>query len=215
MTGLLPALIAANGLCVALLLVGESNGNMPLRAASKLTASTLFFVIAWAAGLADSPVQVPLVLAIAGSWLGDAFLLGRSRTLFLAGLGAILAGHVAYAIAFFGLGPAPGVAWGALGASLLAGGAVVGAMLRFIPGPLRAPVVAYVVAIACMVATASGAAAAHGAPLLAVGAVAFLASDIAVALERFVKPGFLHRAWGLPLYYGGQVAILLGASALR
>ena len=42
---------------------------------------------------------------------------------------------------------------------------------------------------------------------VAVGALAFTASDVAVARDRFVKNGFQNRAWGLPLYYGAQLLI--------
>jgi hypothetical protein len=36
-------------------------------------------------------------------------------------------------------------------------------------------------------------------------AVAFYLSDLAVARDRFVAPGFRNRLWGLPLYYGAQL----------
>ena len=44
---------------------------------------------------------------------------------------------------------------------------------------------------------------------IALGATAFFLSDIAVARNRFVAPGFTNRAWGLPLYYVGQVLLAL------
>ena len=37
-------------------------------------------------------------------------------------------------------------------------------------------------------------------------AVAFFCSDLSVARDRFVAPGFANRAWGLPLYYAAQLA---------
>ena len=40
-----------------------------------------------------------------------------------------------------------------------------------------------------------------------VGAVMFYGSDLAVARDRFVAPGFSNRAWGLPLYYAAQLVI--------
>ncbi len=36
------------------------------------------------------------------------------------------------------------------------------------------------------------------------GAVSFYVSDLSVARDRFLAPGFSNRIWGLPLYYGGQ-----------
>jgi hypothetical protein len=40
-------------------------------------------------------------------------------------------------------------------------------------------------------------------------AVAFYLSDVSVARDRFVAPGFGNRIWGLPLYYGAQVLFAL------
>lgn len=34
----------------------------------------------------------------------------------------------------------------------------------------------------------------------------FWCSDLAVARDRFIAPGFVNRLWGLPLYYAAQVA---------
>jgi hypothetical protein len=42
---------------------------------------------------------------------------------------------------------------------------------------------------------------------VAVGALAFTASDVSVARDRFVKHEFVNRAWGLPLYFGAQLLI--------
>jgi uncharacterized membrane protein YhhN len=47
-----------------------------------------------------------------------------------------------------------------------------------------------------------------GRPLaLWVGALLFYVSDLAVARNRFVAPGFANRAWGLPAYYAGQMLL--------
>ncbi|MDR9452217.1 MAG: lysoplasmalogenase family protein, partial [Acidimicrobiia bacterium] len=74
------------------------------------------------------------------------------------------------------------------------------------------PVVAYVVIISAMVATAVGATSAGAPGLVVVGAIAFFISDLAVARDRFVAPGFGNRVWGLPLYYLGQI-LLAGSIA--
>jgi len=39
--------------------------------------------------------------------------------------------------------------------------------------------------------------------------LAFAASDISVARDRFVAPAFINRAWGLPLYYVAQISFAL------
>ena len=44
-------------------------------------------------------------------------------------------------------------------------------------------------------------------PWIAGGALAFYLSDLSVARDRFVRPAFVNRAWGLPLYYGAQFVL--------
>jgi len=46
-----------------------------------------------------------------------------------------------------------------------------------------------------------------GAIALLAGAALFFVSDLAVARDRFVAPGFANRLWGLPAYYAGQLLI--------
>jgi uncharacterized membrane protein YhhN len=75
------------------------------------------------------------------------------------------------------------------------------------------PVRTYMVVIGVMATLACGVAAAGGPWQVAVGALAFTASDVAVARDRFVKTEFLNRAWGLPLYYGAQL-LIAGTPAL-
>ena len=79
--------------------------------------------------------------------------------------------------------------------------------------PMRVPVVAYVLVITTMVALAAGAASEHQSWALLVGAVAFYLSDLSVARDRFVAPGFANRVWGLPLYFFAQ--LLLASQAGR
>jgi hypothetical protein len=38
-------------------------------------------------------------------------------------------------------------------------------------------------------------------------------SDLSVARDRFVKPAFVNRLWGLPLYYASTVLIAWSARA--
>jgi len=71
-------------------------------------------------------------------------------------------------------------------------------------------VLLYLVAISSMMSLAAGTWAAAGGSLIVAGAGLFVLSDLAVARNRFVAPGFVNRAWGLPLYFAGQ--LLLAAS---
>jgi uncharacterized membrane protein YhhN len=69
------------------------------------------------------------------------------------------------------------------------------------------PVRVYMVVIGVMATLACGVTAAGGPWAVAVGALAFTASDISVARDRFVQHEFLNRAWGLPLYYAAQLLL--------
>jgi len=126
---------------------------------------------------------------------------------FRAGLGAFLAGHLAYLAGF--ASRRPPAAWPLAPLAILA--PVVAVVLVWLwprLGRLRWPVVVYVVAIAAMVWGAFGLAASGAGPWrLALGAAAFFGSDLAVARDRFVAPGLGNRLWGLPLYYLGQLLI--------
>jgi uncharacterized membrane protein YhhN len=78
---------------------------------------------------------------------------------------------------------------------------------------MRPPVLAYMAVITAMVALAFGAVVRGGTPWIAIGAVGFYASDLSVARDQFVKPGFVNRVWGLPLYYVAQVVLACTAAA--
>ncbi len=76
-----------------------------------------------------------------------------------------------------------------------------------VPSDMVIPVYAYVSVISAMLICATGASVTTGNPRLLLGAAMFYVSDLAVARDRFVAPGFSNRAWGLPLYYGGQLVL--------
>jgi uncharacterized membrane protein YhhN len=83
---------------------------------------------------------------------------------------------------------------------------------------MRFPVIGYVAVITTMV-VGGIAVSVHGntvdptAPLLATsGAIAFYASDLAVARDKFVAKEAVNRAIGLPLYYGAQLLIAWSVS---
>ncbi|GAB1406933.1 hypothetical protein MASR1M8_08520 [Thermomonas brevis] len=209
-----PALWAA-GACLAAsaaLLVAEWRGSRGGRIVFKLAASTAFLLVAWLAGAWDSGYGRMLLLALALSWLGDALLLSSRSREFLAGIGAFLLAHLVFACAFARLPM--------LGPALLAGGIGVGVagagvlawLWPRLQGHYRGAVAAYVAAIAAMVTCAVGASAAVGDMRLAVAALAFAASDVAVARNRFVAPGFVNRAWGQPLYYLAQLVFALSVA---
>lgn len=202
--------VAACGAACVGLLYAEFRDDARLRALFKPVASLAFVGAGLAAGALDSPMGTALLAGLVLSAAGDIFLIPRGDRSFLAGIGAFALGHIAYSWAFI-LG---GFRFGVEAAS--AAGVTLGAGLFFL-GPLRgklgamaAPVALYVLIISAMVGLSIGHHVAIGAPhslQIAIGAVAFAASDLSVARDRFGVRAFLNRAWGLPLYYGAQLLI--------
>lgn len=198
----LPAalIVAAIAALVAGHLVAEARRWAVARAATKLAASLGFVLLAWAmthGGAFGAAMLVGLIL----SAVGDACLLSARKLPFLAGLGAFLLAHVAYAVAFAGAGRAS--PWLALPIAVL--GIQVLRWLWPHLGDLRPPVVAYCLAISAMLWLSLGV----DRPLVAPGAALFYASDLLVARDRFVRPGFANRLAGLPLYYAAQILLAL------
>ena len=203
--------IALTLVALAGLLVAEGWCQPWVGGTAKALASTGFVGLGVAAGALDSGPGQVLFAALILCMLGDLLLIGRSKALFLAGLGAFLLGHLAYAVSF-GLS---GLSLPATGAAALALVVPAVPVLRWlwphVRGKMRGPVAAYIVVITLMVATSAGALAAGAPWTVPAGAVLFYLSDICVARNRFVSPGSVNRYVGLPLYYGGQ--LLLAASA--
>ena len=177
----------------------------------KMAAATGYLLLAWQAGATDTPYGRVLLAGLCLCWLGDLLLIPRGDgPAFLGGLASFLMGHVAYAAAFL----VAGVAWGwTLGAGLPAV-LVAAAILQWLwraelSRRMRGPVVAYVLAITAMVSLAWGAAGAGAPWLIPVGAVAFMASDVFVARERFVRPSRWNTRLGLPLYFLAQALLAL------
>jgi uncharacterized membrane protein YhhN len=131
---------------------------------------------------------------------------------FRAGVFAFLAGHVAFAAAF--LTQPLSLYW--LAVAIVALAIVLGGAWRWLraglPAEMRVPVQAYFLVIGVMTALACAVSGAGGPSIVAAGAIAFTASDISVARDRFMCPGFANRAWGLPLYYLAQVLLALSPS---
>jgi uncharacterized membrane protein YhhN len=124
-----------------------------------------------------------------------------------------LIAHVGFIVAFLlrGVALIPTLVAAAVVAPV--GFGVAKKLLGKVEPSLRRAVAAYIVVISVMVPLAAGTVAAHGQPAIAIAALAFYVSDLSVALDRFVSPGFVNRAWGLPLYYAAQ--LLFAWSATR
>ena len=195
------------GLFVVGLVVAERKDHAPARALTKTLASVGFC----AAGVSALPAATSFGrLMLAGlvlSLVGDVLLLSEKKAPFLAGMGAFAAAHVAYVAAFVVRGVAPFATEGALVLSVPAIAIVLGWLLPKAPSDMRAPVIGYAVVISAMVAAAVGTTVLHGGASITLGALMFYASDLSVARDRFVAPGFVNRAWGLPLYYAAQLVL--------
>jgi uncharacterized membrane protein YhhN len=181
------------------------------RTLSKTAAIALLALLAYLEG---GPLL--LILGIALSAAGDAFLAQEREKPFLLGLGSFLAAHIAYVILFVqegaGLAQLTAEPWrlaliglGAIGAVILLKRLIVA-----VEAQIRAPVTAYAIAILAMLI----AAATVPLPLVVLGAALFVASDAILASDKFLlSPASPHRIWTGPavwvLYYLAQLLIAL------
>ncbi len=206
MAGWIPYVVCA--VAVAGLLVAEQRGSRAGLWLTKPAASLAFLWVALAAGALESTYGRWVLLGLALCLAGDLLLIPKERkAAFRAGVFAFLAGHVAFSVAFLGLPIDPlGLAVAAVVLAL-----ALAAVLRWLSPSVTAdmvlPVRAYMLVIGIMSALACGVTAAGGPWQVAVGAIAFTASDVSVARDRFVRHEFMNRAWGLPLYYAAQLLI--------
>jgi len=207
--------VALCAIAVAGLLVAERRGSQPGLWLTKPVASAAFIWLALASGALDSAYGRWLLAGLALCMLGDVLLIPRDRPgVFRAGVFAFLLGHVAYCAAF--------LTQPMSSAGLVAGGVllvvVVGWVLRWLSGSLPSGMVGavrtYMVVIGIMSTLACGVTAAGGPWQVAVGALAFTASDVSVARDRFVRHEFVNRAWGLPLYFGAQLLLAVTPALL-
>ena len=206
---LVPASLTASGLLV--LLLAEWRGLPWLRAVSKAAAASGFVWGGWnATAVVPGALSTSVFVGLCFSVVGDLFLLsGRSRW-FLAGLGAFVLAHIAYACGFISAGLALGPLLAGACLAVLISGLVWRWLCGHLEPQMSGPVLAYIVVIGLMLATAVGAWG-KGAPAwLAAGAVCFLASDLFVARARFVRAGLVNKLVGLPLYFGAQWLFILG-----
>jgi len=127
------------------------------------------------------------------------------KLLLLAAVLSFLLGHVAYAVGFTVRGLAPLACLAAAAAVVPVAFLVLRWLRPHVPADMRISVHAYVLVISAMLVLAAGTTAARGGPLVLGGALLFYLSDLSVARDRFVVPGFANRAWGLPFYFVGQL----------
>jgi uncharacterized membrane protein YhhN len=201
---------------LALLLVAESRDWRLGVWLFKPTAAAGFIAAALAAGaLASSHGAYGLwvLLALVLCFGGDVLLIPRDRPeVFRGGLLSFLLGHLAFGVAFI----VRGVDATALAGACIPVGITGVAVLRWLsprlPADMRIAVYAYVVVISGMVVLALSAWGAVGDARIALGAVMFFVSDLAVARQRFVTSSIWNARWGLPLYFGAQLVLAASVS---
>lgn len=202
-------------LAVVGLLAAERRRSQRGKWIAKPIASAAFVATALASGALHGTYGGLVLAGLVLCLIGDVLLIpvGAVKA-FRAGVFAFLAGHVAFAGAFLSQGVRP--AWLAVAAVLLA--LLLAAVWRWLrpslPRDMRLPVLAYLLVIGSMSALALGFVGAGGPVTVGVGALAFTASDVSVARDRFVHEDFFNRAWGLPLYYCAQLLIALSPAAV-
>lgn len=184
-------------------------------AIAKLIASTAFVTIAIQAGGLSFKYGRIILLGLVFSWFGDMFLIGRTPSFFLLGLGAFLLAHIAYIAAFIVIGI--NLRWIAAAALPIVAVAIAVSiwLTPHIPPELVIPVRVYTTVISLMVVAAIGTRGQGASTLILAGALLFFLSDLSVAALRLVQTTFPTYVWGLPLYYAGQVCLALSASQSR
>lgn len=198
---------------VAVLVLGEQRRSALLVRTSKPIASLGFVATAWQLGALDHPIGRTLLVALVLCAIGDLCLLSRAKAWFMAGLGAFLFGHIGYIVAFVQRGVSP-IAVAVIALVMAIPAVIVWKWLRpHVEPAMRPAVLAYVATITTMIACAWACAWPNGIALVRIGATAFYLSDLSVARDVFIKPGFVNRAWGLPLYYGAQLCIAASAAS--
>jgi uncharacterized membrane protein YhhN len=200
-------LVAATAGAVVSLVRAIRVGDRALEVISKTAASACFVALGLTCWQTGDLVGGWLVAGLLLCAAGDLCLLDDRS--FTAGLLAFLLGHLAYVGAFATALPAS--AWPLpILAVVVAAGVAAARWLWPHLGRRRMPVLAYIAAISLMTWGGLAAAAAGALPVRgATGAVLFYLSDLAVARQRFVRPAFINRALGLPLYYLGQLLLAL------
>jgi uncharacterized membrane protein YhhN len=196
------------GLAVVGLLIAERFESRLGIWIAKPLASTGFVAVGLEYGALDSSFGQWILVGLVLCWLGDVLLIpAESPGAFRLGIASFLLGHVAYAGAFTRVGIDLPSGIGAVLMLSVVAIPVLRWLRPHVPPDFVVPVFAYVVVISLMLAAATGATVYSRCGWLLVGAGLFYFSDLAVARDRFVTPGFWNRAWGLPCYFGAQLVL--------
>jgi uncharacterized membrane protein YhhN len=179
----------------------------------KPLAATGFILTAIASGAFRSMYGWAVLLALGFSWWGDVLLIPKSKAIFKLGILSFLCGHLAYLVAFLVRGLH--LSWLASAAILVVPASLlIGRWLvPKVDASLNNAVRIYMVVLSAMLIFAFATFGKHGGYTILLGAICFYLSDLSVALDRFVKPGFQNKIWGTPLYFGAQLLLAVSVSS--
>lgn len=174
----------------------------------------------------DEPWSRPVMAAIVFSWLGDVALMFQSvhSDFFLVGLSCFLVAHVAYILAYRqhkwaeGEQALFGIQKFRFAFPVILAGTGLFTILYPHLGELLVPVMIYSLVIVIMVLQALfryGLTNSLSFWFVVVGALLFMASDSAIAIDKFLAPFGLARAFVMSTYMAAQLLIVRGLTFHR
>lgn len=205
-------------LTAAVSITGEYRGPRTIVYVFKPLTTILIIATALLADRAGPTERWLITIGLVFSLAGDIFLMlpEEPPRFFIPGLIVFLIAHVFYIVAFsLGVPWMVSDAWIAL--PFVAFG--IGCAVYFWPhlGPMKGPVVAYILVILVMGWRSAVRIGVEGIPmtgavLACVGAILFILSDLILAVNKFVRPFRVARLTNLTAYWGGQALIALSLS---
>jgi uncharacterized membrane protein YhhN len=215
--------VNATRVCVVLAALGlagqlyaRRTGQRRAEGTLKTVTSVLFLAVAGLEAREANGYTLWIGVALTLSVLGDVLMIGKGRKWLAGGLAAFLLAHLAFLVAFVplvNLAYVNPIGFAVTLASVVLVGTVTTAVVEENLGALRIPSYLYVFVLGSMTVVAVSAWLTEPTRLghrqIALGALLFLASDVAVALQRFRAATFETRVWGLSSYYMAQVLFAL------
>ncbi|HET7464186.1 MAG TPA: lysoplasmalogenase [Longimicrobium sp.] len=202
--------LAAIAICAVAAIVATVRGWRRGVYVLKPLTTLLILLLAWHRPSAQ-PFYEPLVMAgLLFSLFGDVFLM-LPKDRFVAGLVAFLVAHLLYTGAFTDGWTALPATWWVIVPSVAYAAVLLRILLPHVPRALKAAVIVYAAALLVMAwqAAERGAAGLPGGVLAAAGGVLFVASDSALALDRFRRPFPGAQPLVLATYWAAQTLIAL------
>jgi len=204
-------------LLVIALMAAEFSENRRAQNVLKPLAALGFIFIALMSGVPSSLYAHLILLGLIACAVGDVCLLSRhSQKLFLAGMAAFAAGHLAYLSAFITV-PRDALSLTDIimsSVTLFIGFGIYLWLKPHLPKEMRMPVAIYFVIILMMVVHALRLPTQGPLFLAMIGAVMFAASDVFVGRDRFVSTDPKNALAITPLYFGAQALIALSTHGI-